>query len=488
MEASARDPEPIRLHDVDAAVLVDGEAYYGAFHAVASQAQRSILLLGWQFDSDVRLLRGESATEEGEAPITLRDFLDGLCRARPELEVKILAWDHSVVFAFEREMLQEWVFERGANPRLDFRFDGTVPLGGSHHQKVAIVDGRVAFVGSSDLCLSRWDSSAHLAEDLRRRARYGVTHGPYHEVQGVVEGADVRLLVDHFVERWALASGERLDPARLVDAHPLAAKAPMLSVLAPTLRMPRGDVTVLRTTSGERGHPRRREVRDFLETALREAARFVYIEVQYFTATALQDALVARMRDRSMPPLDVVLVMPRKPEALKDELAMGPPQHDVLGALIREAAANGHRLGVYNVAAPKDGGDPAFVYIHAKLVIVDDRVLTFGSANLTNRSMALDSEMNLAWRAPAGPSGRALRHAIRRLRVRLLLEHLGAAADVRTVVRGEGLVQRLDRACDQTGARIRRSSVADDEPSPLVRTLNELTREVIDPPASTGTV
>jgi phosphatidylserine/phosphatidylglycerophosphate/cardiolipin synthase-like enzyme len=40
------------------------------------------------------------------------------------------------------------------------------------------------------------------------------------------------------------------------------------------------------------------------------------------------------------------------------------------------------------------------IYIHSKLLLIDDTFLTLGSANLNQRSMAVDSEINLAAIAP----------------------------------------------------------------------------------------
>src|SRR5687768_620159 len=129
-------------------------------------------------------------------------FLDRLCRERPELEVRVLAWDHSFVFALEREILQKLVFDVVTSERFIFRRDGTVPLGGSHHQKVAIVDGRIAFCGSQDLCQSRWDDSSHRVHNSERLARFGLHYKPYHELQAVVTGAPARTFVELFVDRW----------------------------------------------------------------------------------------------------------------------------------------------------------------------------------------------------------------------------------------------------------------------------------------------
>ena len=56
------------------------------------------------------------------------------------------------------------------------------------------------------------------------------------------------------------------------------------------------------------------------------------------------------------------------------------------------------------------------IYVHAKTTIVDDSWLTLGSANLNNRGMHDDTEMNVA-----------IVHSemVRRLRILLMAEHLG---------------------------------------------------------------
>ena len=78
-------------------------------------------------------------------------------------------------------------------------------------------------------------------------------------------------------------------------------------------------------------------------------------------------------------------------------------------------------------------------------------------------------------------SGRQCAVSIRRARVRLMLEHAGEHADVRTVVRRSGIVARLDALAAAGRVRLRRHEVRDDEPSPLKKTVHELTLEFLDP-------
>lgn len=469
-----------RTHpDVRSGLLVDAHDYYVAFYEAVQQARRSVLLLGWQFDSDVELLRGEDLPPGASG----RDFqllrmLDRLCRERPDLEVRILAWDHSVVFALEREVLQKIVFDVTTCERFHFKFDATVPSPGSHHQKVAIVDGRVAFTGSADLCQSRWDASTHLAHDPRRSAR-GELYAPYHEVQMLLPGAPAESLVELFVDRWSRATGETLDADALVDRRPGGLDVGRVPT---TLPMPRAKVMLSRTVPIGGGSQPSREIRDLYVSVIREAERLVYVETQYLTSAAVRDALVGRMRDATRPALDVVIVLPRRPSSLKEELTIGLPQSEVIDLLRSVAREEGHGLGVYNVAAAESGdaeGDRVFVYIHSKLMIVDDRFFTVGSANLTNRSMTIDSEINVSLLAETDDG--EVRRAIERARNRLMGEHLGATPAEHLLDRAPGLVSRIDRAIARGVVRLRHHEENGEPPSALAKVVKELAGDYLDP-------
>ena len=469
-----------RVHEhVRSGLLIDAQDYYRAFYVAASRAKRSILVLGWQFDSDVQLLRGDDVPH-GRDPkdYELLPLLDRLCRERPELEVKMLAWDHSLFFTFEREVLQKIVFDISTVDRLEFRTDGTVPLGGSHHQKVAIIDGQVAFMGSADICQDRWDTSAHAARDARRVSRKDLAHKPYHEVQAVFAGEAVRAFVDLFAQRWEFATGTRLDPARLVAPE----SADLFASIPVTLPMPVASVGFSRTVpaAGERRHVH--EIRDLYVRAIQRAERMIYIETQYLTSQCVRDALVSRLSDVARSKLDVVLVLPQKLERLKEELTIGAPQADVLADVASAAKDGGHALGIYDVAVPDPGGTTAgaFVYIHSKLMIVDDVFFTMGSANLANRSMTVDSEINATW--VAQPGDHELRAAIRRARVRLLLEHVGEAArGVRVVAARRGLVARLDRVAREGKGRLRHHDLRRELPSAIAKAVSDLACDYVDP-------
>jgi phospholipase D1/2 len=476
MAFSAR-PRAWRAHpNTRAGIIVDARDYYCAFYELAQKAQRSILLLGWQFDSDVPLLRGKDAPP-GVDPESLQmlPFLDGLCAKNPNLEVRILAWDHSLWFVLEREVLQKLSFALRTSKNFFFANDATVSMYGAHHQKVAIIDGRVAFLGSADICQDRWDTSSHACGDELRVGRSGKPCKPYHEVQAVVTGDAARSLVDLFVERWKDGTGVSLDADALV-ARGSSEPAPLPRQT--TLEMPPAEVAFYRQFPHRLRREAVREIRDLFASWIADAERHIYIETQYFTSKAVLDALVARMQDESKPKLEIVCILPQKPEALKEELAVGATQVEVLDEIHRVARETGHSLGVYNVAGRSDDGSDHHVYIHSKLLLVDDRKLTVGSANLNNRSMTLDSEINVAWETDEDDDD--LARAIRALRNRLLREHTALElADWYFDPRG--VVGRLDALVRAGRGRLRQHDITPEEPNVLMKIGQAIASAYADP-------
>lgn len=441
-------------HATQAGVLLDGRDYYRALYDALQGAERYVALTGWQFDSDVALLRGEDLAG-ARGPVRLLPLLEDLLARKPGLRVYVLAWDFSLLFALEREWMQRLIFGWTTTERLGFRFDASAPLYGAHHQKLALVDGEVAFTGGMDVADQRWDDRRHAAHSVLRADEGRAPHGPYHDVQVQLRGPVVARLAELFEARWQMSGGGPLQLPRA--GSPLPPPPPLPRAALP---LPPGPVALSRTFGRTLVPPQEpvQEVRALYVDAIASAERFVYVENQYFSARALFAALVQRMRERERPALDVVLVLPHQPEALKEQVAMGLAQARLLRALARVARATGHRLGVYCTAATGEDGRDVPTYVHSKVLAVDDRLLTVGSANTTNRSLGLDSELNVAWEVPEGAGARhPLARALRRVRVSLMAEHAGSAAPalLRALARGRGLVDALDRLAASHEGRLR---------------------------------
>lgn len=404
---------------VDAAgLLVDADDYYRSFYEAASKATRSILLCGWQFDSDMELLRGPEA-EAATLPVRLKHFLNALCERNPELEIRVLAWDFHVVFAMEREWMQKLALHWTTHERLHFRFDDNHAPRGCHHQKFVVIDGALSYVGGIDLCQHRWDTRAHRDGDPQRVSR-GEPHKPFHDIQAYLVGtAAADCLTKLFEARWLRSGGDAL---ALPPAPPYEAAAwPQprgLALPAAQAAFSRTDPAGLPTDTEQC-----REVLAVHRDAIAAARHTLYAETQYFSSHEIAAALIARLRAEG-PPLDVVLVTNLEAESMKEQVAVGLAQAKILGEVRAAALGTSHRVGVFYTVPDTDGDEPSrATYIHSKLMIVDDTFLCVGSANLTNRSCGVDTELNASFEAVA--AGDAVSQAIRAIRLDLLSEHAG---------------------------------------------------------------
>ena len=72
----------------------------------------------------------------------------------------------------------------------------------------------------------------------------------------------------------------------------------------------------------------------------------------------------------------------------------------------------------------RDGERVTHTMVHSKVMIVDDRLLRIGSANLNNRSMGTDTECDLAIEARNAAERAAI---IATVRARLLADHCGVS-------------------------------------------------------------
>lgn len=445
-------------------VLVDAADYYRAFYEAARRAKKSIILSGWQFDRGVPLLRGADAPPGAE--VRLLAFLNQLCEQNPELEIYILAWDFHVVFALEREWMQTLYFQWATNERLQFRFDQAHAAQGSHHQKFAVIDRSLSFLGGIDLCEDRWDDRRHQEANPLRVSR-GEPAKPYHDVQAYFAGCETAdLLREVFIDRWARADGPPLVlPACESDA---------VGQYSAPGALPLGPCEVAFSRTDPRGpNDDVREVEALLIAAISAAERLIYIETQYFSSRSIGDALISRMREKERPRLQIVVIVNGKAEAIKEEIAVGLRQAKTLTRIAKAASETGHAFGVYGTLCDGEAADRPATYIHSKLLIVDDIFLTVGSANLTNRSMGVDTELNASWEArPGSPPDAPLVVGIRNMRVSLLAEHIGlaqpaahspfsaAGLEAAALEAMDGLVAVLDRLSSVEGARLTRHTLA----------------------------
>lgn len=391
-----------------AAFLVDARNAFGAIASSLEQAQRSILICGWDLHSSLRLRRDG---KQGEAPDELAPLLSWLVRRRPKLQVQILLWDFAMIYALERQVLPVFHLGWRTPRRIHFRLDGEHPLGASRHRKVVVVDDAVAFVGGLDLTARRFDDREHRPASPARVDPWGHPFGPFHDVQMAVAGDIARDLGDLLRSRWEQVTGRRIEPVEeALDPWPVGLASDVDDVM----------VAVARTEPAWQGAPEVREIERSLVEGIRAARQRIYLENQYLTSAAVGDALAARLAEPAGP--EVVVVGPRRCEGWLEEVTMGVLRADMARRL--RAADRHGRLHLYAPVASQHR-DVA-IRVHSKVTVIDDALLSLGSANLSNRSMGLDSECNLTLEAGDRSD---VAGAISRLRRSLVAEHLGVAPE-----------------------------------------------------------
>ncbi len=418
-------------------VLVDAADYFAAFAKACRAARRQILILGWDFDRRERLHRDEQAHD---LPDELGAFLAGLLKQTPDLKIYLLSWDFNLIYAAEREFLPALRLRIQVPRRFHFRLDGVHPKGASHHQKVVVVDDRVAFVGGIDLSRWRWDTSEHRPNDPRRVDPNGKPHPPFHDMMMLVEGDVAVALGELARQRWRRARGWNIKPPPRQDVSPWPEGFD--SVLTDV------SVAIARTEPVFGQREAVSEVKSLYLDAIAAAQASIYIENQYFTARSLADALAERLGEADGP--EVVIVLPAKTGGWLEQVTMDVVRGRLLDRL--EAADTHDRLRVYYPHQPGLGDD--CISVHAKLLIVDHRLLRIGSSNTSNRSMGLDTECDLA--IEAEDSGDDVAKYIGTLRSRLLAEHLDCKpSDVDQAITESGSVVRGIESLRDDGRSLR---------------------------------
>lgn len=389
-----------------AAVLVDGENYFAHLHDALLLASQSILILGWDFDGRIKL-----KPQDDHCP-ALGDMLRTLVEERPELHVDILVWSIAVWHAPSSPTGLLFGEAWQEHPRIRIHLDTRHPIYAAHHQKIVCIDGSLAFCGGMDLTVMRWDSNQHHAVDPLRTDPDGNPYGAVHDIQMAVQGEPARALCEIVHERWRRAKLHLPKRVRHDEPHwPPALTADFSNIpLALARTFPCcGDDAV------EVG-----EIETLTQDTILSARTYIYIENQYLTAPDVGKALAKKLAQPEGP--DVVITVTKESRGRAEQYVMGRNRERLLRRLIR--ADRHKRLRIYYPAIC-EGEAEVPIHVHAKLMIIDDRILRVGSANLNNRSMGLDTECDIVIEA----EDEATRAAICKVRERLLGEHLGTSAE-----------------------------------------------------------
>lgn len=383
--------------------LIDGEPAFRRICKAVEAARRSVWVT-------VTFMWPTFEMPDGRG--TALDMLDRA--AERGIDVRILFWrpdaetEHWKRNAFwgSRDHISQ-LAARGSAVRI--RWDRAQP-GFCQHQKSWLIDAdsesEIAFVGGINLNPHSMVAPGHRGE--------GQNHDVYVELTGP-SAADVH---HNFAQRWNEASERLTENGRWGVGSETDLPFPTY------VRGPRGRALVQiqrtihpgRYTDGRPAPPEgvafdiasgERSIFDQYCAAIEAAQRTIYIENQYITVWEIVSCL-HRALQRGV---DVVLLMPAEPDGYARYI-LGQQQ-----TFFESWAALGacERFMLTGIAGLNAEGRRTPVYVHAKLMLVDDVWATIGSCNLHRHSLFGNTEMNASFWSP---------ETVRTLRCELFQEHL----------------------------------------------------------------
>ncbi len=327
------------------------------------------------------------------------------------VQVNVLIWSSSELFSHcDPQAAHEQLTQVGVSCILDDSAYGLLhrPIE-SLHQKIAVVDGTHAFVGGIDMLIElsgdydRWDTHFHhYPSPLRSNEEEHTPHN-WHDAHAIIEGPAVGDVERNFRQRWNdVVQRHGWDNQLLVPEHPLPSPLESTSLVQVARTIPVYTYSFAQE-DGIQG------IAQLYANALSNAQYFVFMENQYFWTHAFFGIDRPRLgtdspdMERNIRELaaalqrgaTVALVLPDHPNVGRAFTDAGLTR---LREEAPEAAAQGRIQAFCLAASAEIDGEEDYrpIYVHAKVTIIDDLWSTVGSANLNNRGMRDDTEMNVA--------------------------------------------------------------------------------------------
>lgn len=446
---------PVRT-DSQVTFLVDGHHALWTMCLHFMTARNSIYLANWGITADMQLVRGSEHRAGPDGSPEQDDLLEELRLAglsaedimfwtteeltvrnvlgyavRKGVTVKVLLWACPNVFShYSPKTAYEELTAVGVDCILDDSAERLVHLSESLHQKISIVDSRCAFVGGIDPLIElngdfdRWDTPWHaFMSSLRANARDQAPH-TWHDAHALIEGTAALDVEFNFYQRWNdVANRHKLDVQRLVPEPQRASQTTSTRRLVQIARTIPGETYSFAPEHGIQG------IAQLYTHALSNARHFLYLENQYLWLRSFTGIDIAELGFDS-PDMENNLRILAEVLERGASLAFVLPDHPNVGRAFTDAGLNHLRKQAPNATAAgriqvfclansihQDGKERYRpVYVHAKVAIIDDVWSTIGSANLNNRGMHDDAEMNVAILQA---------DFARNLRILLWAEHLG---------------------------------------------------------------
>ena len=383
--------------DASVGWVVDNARAYDALLGAIDEARRSIWITQLAFDADC-LAYGP----DGEGRSIAAALVAAATRG---VEVRIIL-NETFLLDTARPLRRYFARTLAQSPAATGTSEvrGVSSFPRLQHAKMAIVDGAIAFLLGSPFVNGYWDDEAHRPIDGRRPKRE-LGGRPLHDLTVQVTGHAVADLERLFVEWWtgesfrlkAEATGSAAEATgSAAEATGSAAKATGVAAEATRSAAEATGAAAEATGSAAmgvrvvstsprgviRGRPAgSTQILDALLEGIASATSLIYIEHQYLSSRPVVAALAEALRRERH--LEIIAVL--------NENADVTAYRRWQTARLDESGLLAHpRVGLFALWTAIRSGTTTLVnqvFVHSKVVVVDDAWVTAGSANLDGVSL-----------------------------------------------------------------------------------------------------
>ena len=476
---------------------IDGQQNFRLVYEKIKEAKKSIYILNYDLDPDLRLIRDENGLQS----LRITDLVASRCnpesssigfeqesgnsnrssrydilhndskndnmkyrqyfhnytlqnlliqKANQKVDIKIIVWEpRSIIRKLPgikkrglegREkkvhVIKEAAKHANVENYITIYLDSKAPvLTSGFHEKIIIIDNEIGFCGGQDLSQDKWDTSDHDFDSPLRDPG----GDPWHDVQVMVKGPILWDLIYHFNQRWVYSIWKDIIQVKEIvkpsSVGSYLSSISSSSILSPDLFTDKGDVeiTALRTwkqLSEENNNDvyankniyysceGSNSIQSWYDAMFRKAKHSIYIEDQFlFQDKAITRILVNRLREEKN--LKMITVGPMEPNlpGLIFSVLSKESINDINNNLAALRKAGEGRVKTYSLISQHNRLKQRRkqIYVHSKLLIVDDKWITVGSANTDRDGFKDSTEFDL---------GIVSANVAQELRVKLWCEHL----------------------------------------------------------------
>lgn len=329
-------------HDNSVTLLMSGQEKFDDMFEAIRQARSSIHLEYFNFRNDsVARLLFTILEDKAEQGVEVRALFDGFGNTSNNRPLK-----KSHLAAIRSHGVQIYEFNPVKFPWIDDIFN-------RDHRKIVVIDGQLAYTGGMNVA----DYYINGTEQV----------GEWHDMHCRIEGEEVNTLQKIFLRMWKKVTGEEIHGAKY---YRYGSEGGYFKGLKPDTTATRGRKMV--GIINREPHTSNEIIREFYYNAINFARDSIKIINPYFTPSPRLKRALRKAAERGV---KVELML-----SVKSDIPLTPD------------------CGFYNAHRLMKRGVKVWMFKpgfhHTKIIMVDGKFCTVGSANLNSRSLRWDYEEN----------------------------------------------------------------------------------------------